>query len=386
MEFINDSSALRFSVAGESFYCESYYPDSGANLKEYGVLFMLSPYYTAELDYKEVFVSGNKSTVGWIMPLSLLEEKDASVIKDSPKFLRRFADIAIKKLISWYIKNHGMSDVKTDECVLSAMYNSGLSIFIYRLSMLPLSEISAYYPALYDNGYYYVDNPISTVDDWYVSDHMNRVADEKRKDGIHMVTLRRIKYLNYGMDYIHVLYKSILPSSHDIFQRFIVLYQVMEILMVEEFECDVFKINVDYAKGAITKNDLRKCLQESTAEDSKINRALDGVSEDELMKEFKDDVVNLFGQIGRDYNKCHTYADFVYQMRNTIVHNLRELVSYENVVRDIVELYEKNVFHILCNHTIKEDVRNMLFYADMTISKKANVRRFRSFLSEKSIR
>lgn len=386
MEFIRDSSALRFSVAGESFYCETYYPDSDTNLKEYGVLFLMSPYNTAELDYQEVFVSGNKSTVGWIIPLSLLEEKDTSVIMERSKFLRVFADVAIKKLISWYIKNHGMNDIKTDECVLSNMFYPGLSIFIYRLSMLPMSAVSTYYPALYDKGYYFVDNPICSDQGWYISNLMNRISDEKRKDGIHKFTLRRTKTLNYGMDYIHVLYKSILPSSQDIFQRFIVLYQVMEILMVEEFECDVFKINVDYAKGVITKNDLRRSLQESTAEDSKINRALEGVSENELMKEFRDDVVNLFEQIGRDYNKCHTYADFVYQMRNTIVHNLRELVSYENVVRDIVELYEKNVFYILCNHTIKEDARNMLFYADMTISKKANVRRFRNFLSERSIR
>lgn len=385
MEFSHNGNNIEFSTNGDSFYIKSLYADSCANLKEYGLVFLSSPYYDAELDYHEVFISGNSSTAGWIIPLALLEESDQSVIDSLPQYAKMFSDIAIKKLITCYLKDKGIEEQDSDECILSKMYSSDIVLLIYRKSIIPSASISAFIPSLYDAGYYINDNPYEKSESWYKSDIMIDITKDIRTEDKHKVTLKTLKTLHFGMDYIGNLYKTILPVSQDIFQRFIVLYQVMEILMEEEFEIDVFKVNVEYAKGVITKNALRQKLIESTSEDTKITRALDGVHEDTHMIEFKKEVSDLLDKIKKDYSDCKVYAHYLYKMRNTVVHSLREIVKYDNSLQRIIELLEKNIFNILCTHTIKEDAKDMLFYADISISKKSNVRRFRNFLNDKGI-
>lgn len=385
MEFTHNGNKIEFSVNGEPFYIKSLYADSGADIKEYGLEFLSSPYFEAELDYQEVFISGISSTLGWIVPLALLEEMDQTVIDSLPSYAKMFADIAIKKLLVNYLVNKGLDELDSDECILSKMYSSDIALFIYRKSIVPSNSISTFIPSLYDAGYYSNDNPYDKSEGWYKSKLMNDIANDVRTENRHKVTLKELKSLHYGMEYIRNLYKTILPVSQDVFQRFIVLYQVMEILMEEEFEIDVFKVNVEYAKGAITKNTLRQKLIESTSEDTKITRALDGVHEDSYMIEFKSEVSDLLDKIKKDYSDCTVYAHYLYKIRNTVVHSLREIVKYNYSLQRIIELLEKNIFNILCTHTIKEDAKDMLFYADNSVSKKTNVKRFRIFLNEKGI-
>ena len=48
--YINDTDTIRFSHEGTEYTCSSIYHDDSLAESDYGMIFLTSPYYTAEKD------------------------------------------------------------------------------------------------------------------------------------------------------------------------------------------------------------------------------------------------------------------------------------------------------------------------------------------------
>lgn len=385
MNFIHKNNKILFSVQNKDFFCQSFFNDSHEDLNEYGLVYLYSPYYDAELDYKEIFIKGDRHTVGWIIPLALLEESDTSLIENLPKYLKKYADIAIKEILVWCVKNiHNIDDDVDDEWKLSGIFKSNIiSVFIYRTSKLSKEEVNFYIPALYDAGFYYVPNPVKIFpESYFKSELMCSFASEKRSENIHKITISKFDQSIYDIDnYIELLYKNILPISKDLLQRFIVLYQIMEILMEIQFGYDIIMNNRKYIEKQITKNQLKANLIDATKESTRLNSILSEISPDDNMRDFINEADNLFRFIDKNTEKINTYADRMYQLRNLIVHSLREVIKQRGLLWNLVNLFDKNVYYIL-SHYKPVDLRYQIFCVEIGKSKKYNIRKFRKFLSQ----
>ena len=157
-DYINNS--ISFEDNGNIYNCHSYIPQSDFDEDNYGLLFLASPYFVAESDYYEVnlYRGKRKNRVGWIIPINLLCNTDIDYLSDLDDYLLKYADISLRKLLTFCIKKKLLNDLDFE---ITDILPDSVIIFIYNQDSLSLSEIDHVIPSLYDNGFYTFDDPLS---------------------------------------------------------------------------------------------------------------------------------------------------------------------------------------------------------------------------------
>lgn len=354
----------------------SSFPENDFDLSDYGLAFFYSPYYTAEDDNLEVCVKGDHS-IGWLITLSYLQERDEELISQHPEWLNKFAFLGTPLLVSHIVQNepeflifHG------NECCLSDVDLPSCHVFVYRLSKANKDDIVSFLPQLYDKGFYHISKLSDVVNEslFYKSSYADNLIKEEKK---RRINLKKNVYSEELVKLIKNLFEKWLPYSYvNAFSRYIYLYQVVEYFMEIAFEESLFANIKKYNNKNISKNDLRKHIQDDSEEKAKIEMVFNGFSSnDSIVTDFKQNVKQFLGIIGSDFNGT-TIGEHVYKIRNILVHNMRLAIDYETELNDIVECLEKLIVFVLKN-SISENFNKHMVICDVSEKYRTNRKRMR---------
>ena len=256
----------------------SSFPDNELDSSDFGLAFFYSPYYMAEDDNLEVRIKGGY-TIGWLITLSYLQEKDKDFIDQHKPWLNKFASIGIPSLLAHIVEEEPDFLIYQDnECSLSDIDLPACHVFVYRISQISKDDIYKFLPGFYDEGFYHV-NKLSDVKDeslFYKSSYEdNLIKDDKKRK----INLNKIDYSDDLMKLVRNLYDKWLPYSYvNAFSRYIYLYQVVEYFMEIAFEESLFVHIKDFNNKNINKNDLRKKIATDSEEIAKIGMVFNGIS------------------------------------------------------------------------------------------------------------
>lgn len=135
----------------------SSFPDNELDSSEYGLAFFYSPYYTAEDDNLEVCIKGGY-TIGWLITLPYLQEKDKDFIDQHKSWLNKFASIGISSLLAHIVEEEPeLLEYQDNECSLSDIDIPACHVFVYRISQISKDDIYKFLPGFYDEGFYHVN-------------------------------------------------------------------------------------------------------------------------------------------------------------------------------------------------------------------------------------
>jgi hypothetical protein len=339
----NITGMITFQYQGEEFHCSSLLPHSDLKESDYLLEFLDSAYYQLEDDIHSVYIEGK--CVGVIIPLSFLSERDSDVIKSVKSFFQRYADLGIRKILSLNL----LDKIEKYDFSIEELFpeRNNLSVFVFDKSLLKKTDLMRYLPSLYDAGYCYVKDPLR-LNQLYLSELRKQEVEEKRR-------LKQVKiHLFDNMDYRHnatfydELFVNILPYNTQLLYRYIMLYQTIEIFS----SYASYNIFVDssekYSNHQISQNDLREELHKSTTEKELINKIFVNMcSSGDYYDMFILSVSDLLNDIGYDCSKLKNYGQYMYAMRNRIVHETRSLINHMDKMRKVVDLYEKTTILLL---------------------------------------
>ena len=380
MEYTYNDNIITFNIEEIEYNCNSHIPNCDIEETECEMLFLCSPYYSSENDYINVSLDEGKSKrIGWIIPINLLCNIDDSYLESLDNHLMKFADVAQRKLLSYCHKMNlltqatfDITDLVPDTCIL----------FVYRKESLTDDNANYITPSLYNSGFYTVKDPlIINHDRLYKSDLMNLEISDKKIDGkSHKIKLK-IKNKKYNqLFFVNRLYSDILVNNSNPFIRYISLYQIIEFLMKYAFDEMYFTAIMSYEQEICSKNDLREKLNKISNEKTLINKMFEGINMNNThYVNFNDKVKNLFNLIGKSTQDYSTFVEYMYALRNTIVHEMRNLINeeYNIFMVEIVEVYEKLIFILLQECKLKLNDKKELFVVNKDYSYKVNKRKMK---------
>lgn len=355
MEFTYADNQISFLHNGESYSCSCLFCDESLKESDYGMEFLTSPYYRAEEDYFTVRAGtvNDNFPIGVIIPLQLLDEEDEEVIKEINSFYFRHASLAVRMVVEYLIKINALTSTELEFCLSDCFEASDIIVFLYKKQEVG-SDISYIIPSLYDNGFYKLDKPLAKSErKYYESGYMMSEASDKRQRGIRNVMVKLLKHFGKQRYFYNLLYTELLPFVEDPFYRFISLYQAIELLSVYAYEEDVDRHIQRFKEKQISKNELREELIKAVKESKQIQLIYQGVK----WKEDRDLLAKiglLFDSASIDRPDSDDLCNYIYTLRNKIVHEMRSLYPHRDKLKDIVEYMDKNIFCLLAENGVKQ--------------------------------
>jgi len=377
MKYSCKDNKISFEDNGDIYNCRSHIPQSDLNEDDYGLLFLGSPYFKAESDFYKVNLNRgkDKNRLGWIIPINLLCNTDdnyLSNLSESSASLLDYANVAFRKLLTFCIKNNLLEEFDFE---ITDILSESIILFVYKQDSLSISEVDYIIPSLYNSGFYTFDNPLSVnFGDLYCSKLMEREFKEAKENGsLVNVNLKLIHEKYYYMSFLKHLYTDILRTNRNPFFRYISLYQVIEILMSFAFDDIYFSTISNYNLGTYSKNELREKLQDCSKEKELISRIYDNIKQSSpYYNDFTEAVELLFTSMGKEIRKLKKFQDYMYALRNAIIHDMRNLLNYSDQMTDIVDCYEKLIFILLQECELDKNDKKGLFVIDKELTAKNN--------------
>lgn len=365
-----------YLIDGKRVTWNSSFPDNELKSSEFGLAFFYSPYYTAEDDNLEVCIKGGH-TIGWLITLSYLQEKDKDFIDQHKSWLNKFSSIGIPTLLAHIVEEEPEFLIYQDnECSLSDIDLPVCHVFVYRISQISKDDIYKFLPGFYDERFYHVNKLSDAINEslFYKSSYEdNLIKDDKKRK----INLSKIEYSDDLIKLIRNLYEKWLPYSYvNPFSRYIYLYQVVEYFMEIAFEESLFIHIKDFNNKNINKNDLRKKITTDSEEIAKIEMVFNGFSSSHsVVLDFNNNVDKFLSKIGSELDG-KSIGKHVYKIRNVLVHNMRLAVDYENELNDVVECFEK-LIAIRLNMGMSDDHNKHMVVCDISERYKKNKKRMR---------
>lgn len=367
---------MEYLIADKKVTWDSSFPDNEFDSSEYGLAFFYSPYYTAEDDNLEVRLKGGY-TIGWLITLSYLQEKDKDFIALHKPWLNKFASIGISSLLDHIVvEEPEFLNFQDNECLLSDIDLPACHVFDYRVSQISKDDIYKLLPGLYDKGFYYVNKLSVALNEslFYKSFYEDNLikGDKKRK-----ISLSKIEYSDELIKLVKNLYEKWLPYSYvNSFSRYIYLYQVVEYFMEIAFEESLFVHIKDFNNKNINKNDFKKKIARDTEESTRIEMVFDCFSpSNSVVIDFNNNVDNFLNKIGFEFDG-KTIGQHIYKLRNVLVHNMRLTLDYENELNDVVECFEK-LIAIRLDKGMSDDHNKHMVVCDISEKYKKNKKRMK---------
>lgn len=276
-----------------------------------------------------------------------MSENDSEIINNVKPFFLKHADLGIRMILSLDL----IEQVDEYDFSINELFppDNNLSVLIFDKSLLTQDEFMGGLASLYDAGYCYVKDP-QKEEIFYVSELRKCEVEEKKLK-------KEIKiYIDFNSDYLQnasyykELFINILPYNTNPLYRYIMLYQTIEIFSSYASYNKFIDASEKYSNKQISKNDLREKIQESGNEKQLINKIYENLnSSGGYYDTFMQLVTSLFDAINYDHSKLCNYGEFMYAMRNRIVHENRSLVEHLDKMKEIVDLYEKTTIELIKN-------------------------------------
>lgn len=363
-------------LSGEIAFHVKQYPEM-LDDKEYGCCFLASQYFTAENDYFRVNLKdsdGNKEVLGWVFHINLLTEEEDFYI-DLNDYLLKHLHVGFHKLIEYSI---GEGFLKNEKGTLDDLgLSDDLIILVYRLSKCKEVDIIKLLPSLYNNGFVLAEDP-KTVDSskYRVNQYLKeRIDDFKSDSSRNCINLCKESSVFDDNIYIKSLFITYLPSIDDPYLRYLMSYQIIEILMSIEYSNKYYEYVIKF--GNEKRHNLMDKFGELSSESRLINKIFEIGAHSSLHKDFVAFAKALIDSLGEDdFKENPEFPDYMYKIRNLVVHNLSVMRDYPNEMERIADIYELVIADIIHRTTITMKQDKRLFVIDMNMSYKENRKLF----------
>lgn len=375
VKFSFDGIELSFEGFGEKGGFPLYVPDSPDPLDddEYECCYLCSNYFVTEDDYYKVNLKGTdgtKSTLGWLFPINLLKE-DAVFYQDFDEYLLKYMHVGLHKLVEnslrkgqWKVEKGTIDDLH---------YSSDLIILVYRRKISSSGLFQDIIPSLFDFGYHVVDNPFEIDLKHYPINpyRKDKLIEFKNNPAQTCINLRIVSSLFSGSRYVKTLFKDTLISQKDPFLKYFALYQIVEILMRVVYGNRYFEYVEKYAND--DRHNLMDKFGELSSEAKLIKKIYEIGENGTEYLDFIDSAKKLLKKMDEETLKEGSlFDDYMYKIRNLIVHNLRIMHDYEKEMTYLSYMYETLIVDLMCRTNIVREENKQIYVIDHTKSRKAN--------------
>lgn len=306
------------------------------NVDEFDLYLLRHPIPLKESNISNVYLANKPDeSVGWIFPMSILNTDTI----DPQGRLLDYVFIAFQILLMQI----ETLDVNNEEGSLFDTYNENDAVLILNKRYLPDNfEIEQYRFSLYEKGFSIGEKTPLVIPYYQYNQpsHINLVAAETRVN-----TLPNVEYFNR-------IFTSDLIETNNPIHRFLILYQVIEILMDDYSEHDVITNINKYTKKEIGKNDLMHAIRDAVDESDNIQKIFKNASSlpNELKSSFITSVNTLYKEVGYD-NGRNDLANIVYSLRNQLFHSYRRYIGREKLLYTAIQYFEKIIINLLIHYS-----------------------------------
>lgn len=375
VNFSFDGLELKFDGYGKKGVFPFYVPDSLDPLDddEFECSYICSNYFIAEDDFYKVNLKGHdgtKSTLGWLFPINLLKE-DAVFYQDFDEYLIRYLHVGLHKLVEyslfkgqWKVEKGTIDDLQ---------YSSDLIILVYRKKICSPEQFQDIIPSLFDFGYHVVENPFEIdLNHYPINPYRKEKSIEfKNNPAQTCINLRSVSSLFTGSRYVKTLFNDTLISQKDPFLKYFSLYQIVEILMRVVYGNRYFEYVEKYAND--DRHNLMDKFGELSSEAKLIKKIYEIGENGTEYLDFIDSAKQLLKKMDEDTLKEGSmFDDYMYKIRNLIVHNLRIMYDYEKEMTYLSYMYETLIVDLMCRTNLEREEQKQIFVIDRTKSRKAN--------------
>lgn len=274
---------------------------------------------------------GGIERVGMVFPVSALDSEDCFEQTGSGNY----AFIAFQTLLE------RLDNIENTDQDFSNNFEDNICVCVFNLKHLGIANpLHLCINSLRKYGYSYFEpkNEIKEVKGYKPDLYVNRNANNIK------VYFKEPK--SYSNPVIDLMLRA-LPHAHNIIHRFVLMYQIIEIMMEE---VTLKKINEEIEKlqkQKIPHNDFLDTLKRFGGEKERIKEIFEicKLSKDEFSW-FKESCKHLYGIIGYDPDDKSDYMYF-YSFRNQMTHTFRNLHDYPEEVAETVQGFEKVIMTIL---------------------------------------
>lgn len=307
-----------------------------------------NPYLDAENDVFEVYHSLSKKgeRIGWIFPITILMSNNND--------FKNYKNIDSYKLAAFHNLLLEDCTIKEDflqngHVEINQIFSENIIICaLHKLSInkIPDFNFNNCFLSLYSYGYSEY-NPKQVRKKLLNKDSFVKDMRSTR----HRVVLKEPKYDFSHNIFIKSLFNDYLINTESFLVRFILLYQIFELLMEEEYEVSFTKSLEKFQLNQISKNDLKEELIGVSKERELLKKMFKRTSslEEQLKTNFASECVELFNGINRSYKK--EFEDIIYDFRNLIVHQFRSVSSKNSDLEKIISLFEEISIDFLIKYT-----------------------------------
>lgn len=341
------------------------------------VEYFYSPYYSAAKDFFGIKL-GKENFWGMIYPATLLDESNSELYKDMKGFQHHMLTLGLNDISYKFLSIMGNYDNNFEDTDFISILDMPLleNLFILVVDKSIYADVDNALPSLFTNGYLYVNSPfdISGVKiDFHHSDYLETILSREKEKKI--IKINTVSDTIQNFQFYPILYKEILPLNIPSAFRYILLYQTIEFLM-DKKKNEVLIENLEKA-DIRNRGDLRDSLQKAFKEESLIKKIYEGIKvENGIYFDFNEKAKSLFDKVGKEYTLNDTFCDFMYGVRNVIVHNYREASRYINLIKDLTEIFEIAIEELMIKVEMTDCDNKKIFIINKDESYKDNKHRF----------
>lgn len=321
--------------------------DEEYNYSDFELVLFENNYLDAENDVYQVFDKDEKIRLGWIFPLSNLEGKENDYINN--EHLNKYKFVAFHLLLLAKGRDINLTDNK-EEYSISDIYKNNPIILILsnnNTSRIVGFSLENYIPSLSKYGYY----KLNEFENLLTLRPKNDFCLKHR--GNEKLNLFKSQRNIHNDRFFRELFSKHLKSLEHHLIRFHILYQIIEYILTERFDVVFTNLIGEYNAKTIVKNDFIEKLNELGKERSNIKKVVDCLKEkncDFEIPNLERDCKDLLNSHNKKIK--NTLGDLIYDVRNLIVHNYRdiedaEIEIIENITHEL-ELLTINIIEKYC--------------------------------------
>lgn len=355
-------------IAGNLEFHIKQFPDM-LDDTEYGCCYLASQYFTAESDYFKVnFIrnDGRKEVLGWLFHINLLSE-DAAFYEGMDEFLLKYMHVGLHKLVEYSI-NAGLITNESGT-IADLGLSDDLIILVYRLSVIDEVNIVNLLPSLYDNGFVATDAPDKvSCKSLRVNKYQKERIDDFKSDPTRTcINLCLVSPVFNNSLFVKSLFMTYLSVIDDDYLRYLMLYQIIEILMSVEYGNRYYVFVEKY--GNNKRHNLMEKFGELSSESKLIGKIFEIGAVNTYHLDFNSYAQQLLDKVDEgDFKENPTFKDYMYKIRNMVVHNLSLMRNYPKDMSIISDIYEIVIADLIHRAAIDVKRDKKLFVIDMNKS------------------
>jgi hypothetical protein len=325
----------RCAMDGSAVYLTAYSPDFSYEVsvscsyprispKPYHVHWLIREGIPDNQIY-DIYDKSTNERIGLIFPLRSIGTKEHN--RSDDEFFE-----AVAGAVFWSIledKNSlSLTPQVQDSFSISDFFNDDVCLVVVNKSRFPDFNIVRYLPRLFRYGYFSFNG--------FIKDHKHWSSEELPKGKIISIHPIDECYLMDG--YISSLFLDLLPYEENDLAQFLLIYQVFEVVMHTIFTDRISAFKTEIASFSGTASDLREMIDSIgrlSKERDRIRASMQGSKANGEDTSTLEDLCKSLIAAASATPKHNHCADLIYDVRNTVFHNLRSIPVAErkNIVK-----------------------------------------------------